>query len=98
MKTRSEIARDFITSLGDLYDSCNYIQDAGACERCPLSHVCLSETTLMDFANFCTIRDVKEFLDLADDIEQYGNELDMENYYNWMKSQKEVELWQDSTR
>ncbi len=93
MKIAPEIAKDFYTSLGDVYDACNYIHDAGACEKCPFLHNCLSDTALLDFANFCTLSDLTDMLNLADDIERYGDE-DADSFREWIEAEKERELCQ----
>ncbi len=97
-KINAEVANDFITSLGDLYDTCGFIQDAGGCDRCPLKGNCLDETTLNEFANFVTKGNIREFLGFGEDVENYANEQDMANYHAELDAQKERELWADWTR
>jgi hypothetical protein len=94
-KINSATACDFIDSLGTIYDACNFIQDAGGCDKCPIKHVCLGETAVADFANFCTKNSLREFLDFADDVENYANEQDMNNYHDWLNAERDRELWAD---
>jgi hypothetical protein len=96
-KINSATVSDFIDSLGTIYDACGYIQDAGGCDVCPIKHNCLNETAVADFANFCTKGSLKEFLDFADDAENYANEQEWNNYHTWMDAQidKELETWVD---
>ena len=70
-RVKSEIASDFIDYLGEVYDACGYIHDMGGCDKCPMKNNCLDETTVTEFANFCTKGTVKEMLDFADDVEKY---------------------------
>lgn len=70
-RVKSEIASEFIDYLGEVYDACGYIHDMGGCDKCPIKHNCLDETTVTEFANFCTKGTVKEMLDFADDVEKY---------------------------
>lgn len=76
MKKKSEKAREFIDYLGEVYDACGYIHEMGGCDKCPIKHNCLDETTVTEFANFCTKGAVKEMLDFADDVENYISEED----------------------
>ena len=70
-RVKSEIASEFIDYLGEVYDACGYIHDMGGCDKCPMKNNCLDETTVSEFANFCTKGTVKEMLDFADDVEKY---------------------------
>lgn len=70
-RVKSEIASEFIDYLGEVYDACGYIHDMGGCDKCPMKNNCLDETTVTEFANFCTKGTVKEMLDFADDVEKY---------------------------
>ena len=96
-KINSATVSDFIDSLGTIYDACGYIQDAGACDVCPIKHNCLNDTSVAEFANFCTKGSLKEFLDFADDAENYANAQDMDDYHTWLNAQidKELETWVD---
>ena len=69
-----DIAYNFIERLDDIFDACGYIHDAGACDKCPLAHNCIDDTSVAEFQNFCTKDTLEEFLDFADDIEDYANE------------------------
>lgn len=93
--TNKEIVYRFQDHLETLYEACGSIQYAGGCDKCPLKTNCLDDTSVSEFANFTTKRALKEFLDFADDIENYNNEQDMDNYHIWIDAQKEVEKWQD---
>ena len=84
-KTNSAQVNDFIDSLGTIYDACGYIQDAGGCDVCPIKHNCLNDTSVTEFANFCTKGSLIEFLGFADDVENYANEQDLLNYHEWLK-------------
>lgn len=95
MKINAEISNDFYNSLGTVYDTCAFIEDAGACDGCPLKHNCLSETPIMDFANFCTRRSIQEFLDYSEDVEKYVDEQDF--IANMADIQRKEELWEDWT-
>ena len=97
-KINAEVANDFVLSLGDLYDTCGYLQDAGACDRCPLKNNCMDEVSLNEFANFVTRNNVKEFLEFGEDVENYANEQDVADYHAELDAQKERELWEDWTR
>lgn len=88
----SDIAYQFIERLDDIYDSCGYIQEFGACDKCPLMTNCIEDTSVAEFQNFCTPSVLKEFLDFAQDIENHADEQD---FHDWMESQKERELWED---
>lgn len=90
-----EKAINFIDLLGVIYDACGSIQDAGGCDVCPIKHNCLNDTSVAEFANFCTKGSLKEFLDFADDAENYANEQEWNNYHIWMDAEKEREIWQD---
>ena len=50
-RVKSEIASEFIDYLGEVYDACGYIHDMGGCDKCPIKHNCLDETTVTEFAN-----------------------------------------------
>lgn len=95
MKINAEISNDFYNSLGTVYDACAFIEDAGACDGCPLKYNCLSETPIMDFANFCTRRSIQEFLDYSEDVEKYVDEQDF--IANMADIQRKEELWEDWT-
>ena len=84
-KTNSATVSDFMDSLGTIYDACGFIQDAGGCDKCPIKHNCLNETSVTEFANFCTKGSLKEFLDFADDVENYASEQEMADYHEWLK-------------
>lgn len=84
-RVKSEIASEFIDYLGEVYDACGYIHDMGGCDKCPMKNNCLDETTVSEFANFCTKDSVKEMLDFADDVENYIHE-------------KETEAWEAANR
>lgn len=90
-KTNSAIVSDFIDSLGTIYDACGFIQDSNACDGCPIKHNCLNDTAVADFANFCTKGSLKEFLDFADDVENFSNEQDMADYHEWLNAMRGVE-------
>lgn len=76
-RVRSEIASEFIDYLGEVYDACGHIQNMGGCDKCPMKHNCLDETSVTEFANFCTKQTVKEMLDFADDVEDYIHEQEL---------------------
>lgn len=82
----------FIDLLEVIYDACTYIQEAGGCDRCPIRNNCIDDTSVAEFADFVTKGSLTEMLDLADDIENYGNEQDMADYYAELKAQTEREL------
>lgn len=69
------IAKEFIDHLEKVFDACTEIQDAGGCSKCPISHNCIDETTVSEFANFCTKGKLDEFLGFAKDCEEYGYEV-----------------------
>ena len=92
---RDEVVRRFTATLGDIYDSCGYIKDAGACDRCPLKAHCLDDTTVTEFADGAPKKSIEEMLGLAEDIEAYGNEQDLEDYHEWMNRGREEESWLD---
>lgn len=91
----SDMAREAIDRIGDLFDACGYIHDAGGCDRCPLKTTCLDEETFMQVADSLTYDRIYEFLGFAEDIENHDNEEDWENYQNWLKSETERELWEN---
>lgn len=79
-RVKSEIASEFIDYLGEVYDACRYIHDMGGCDKCPMKNNCLDETTVSEFANFCTKGAVKEMLDFAEDVEEYVHEQEFEEW------------------
>ena len=93
-KVNTSVANDFIDSLGTVFDACTYIKDAGACDKCPISHNCLEETPLTELENFCTRTAIKEFLDFADDVEYV---MDYSDYVADMadEQRKETDYWYD---
>lgn len=92
-----EKATNFIDLLGVIYEACGTIQDAGGCDVCPIKHNCLNDTSVAEFANFCTKGSLEEFLGFADGAENYANEQDMDDYHTWLNAQidKELETWVD---
>lgn len=86
---------EFMEYLEKIYDACGQIKDAGGCDRCPIRHNCIDDTPVAEFASFCTKRSLKEFLDLADDVEQFANEQDYDDYHEWLKAETEREKWLD---
>jgi hypothetical protein len=92
-----EKAINFIDLLGVIYEACGTIQDAGGCDKCPIKHNCLNDTSVAEFANFCTKGSLEEFLGFADDAENYANAQDMDDYHTWLNAQidKELETWVD---
>lgn len=100
-KINSATVSDFMDSLGTIYEACGYINDAGGCDRCPIKHNCLDDTSVAEFANFVTKGSLKEMLDLAEDIENFGNEQDMADYFEEYEAQLGKELdteWVDLIR
>ena len=95
MKNNSAISNDFYNDLGTVCDCCAFIEDAGACDGCPLKHNCLSETPAMDFVNFLTRDSIREFLDYSEDVERYVDEQDF--IANMADIQRKEELWEDWT-
>lgn len=89
-RVKSEIASEFIDYLGEVYDACEYIHDMGGCDKCPIKHNCLDETTVTEFANFCTKGTVKEMLDFADDVEKYVT-TDEDYIYDLADRQRKLE-------
>ena len=87
----TDIIYRFMADLGTLYDACEYIKDAGACDRCPIKNNCIDEVTVTALADDCPKDKLVDFLYLADDIESYGNE---QSYHDWMETQKEREIWE----
>ncbi|MBQ1295095.1 MAG: hypothetical protein IIY21_13720 [Clostridiales bacterium] len=79
------VAMVFIDALEDIYEACASIQDAGGCDKCPIKHNCLDDTSVAEFANFCTRGSLEEFMGFAEDVENYANEQDMADYHEWMK-------------
>lgn len=94
-KAKYAIASDLINSFGYLFDNCTYIQDAGGCDRCPLKTTCLDDTSVSEFIDSVTDNRIEEFLGFGEDVENYANEQDMQNYHEWMKAEMERELWGD---
>ena len=91
----SEMANRLIAGLNEIFEVCGYIQDAGACDGCPLRLNCIDDTSVAEFADTVSRKTVTEFLGYADDVENYSRE---QEYHDWMDSQKEYDLWQDSIR
>lgn len=79
------VAMVFIDALEDIYNACGSIQDAGGCDACPIKHNCLDDTSVSEFANFCTKDSLNEFMGFAEDVENYASELEMANYHEWLK-------------
>ena len=90
-----DTARRFVDTLGDIYDACHYISEMGACSGCPLKHNCLDETPLMQIAEDISIGTFADLLYFADDVENYEQEQDFENYHEWMNAERDRELWAD---
>ena len=88
-RINSDKASEFIDYLGEVYDACGYIKDAGGCDKCPMKNNCLDETTVTESANFCTQGAVKEMLDFADDVEDFISEEDY--IYDLADSQRKGE-------
>ena len=86
----SEVANRLISNLSEVFEACGYIQDAGACDKCPMKAFCLEDTTVTEFADSVTRRTVKEMLDFADDVEKYADE---QNYHEWLDAEREREIW-----
>lgn len=64
-------------SLDLLMSACNTINDAGACEQCPLRLTnCLEETSFADIYYDLPMGSVEEMLGLADDVADYISEED----------------------
>ena len=78
-------AMKFINLLEVIYEACGSIQDAGGCDKCPIKHNCLDDTSVAEFANFCTRGSLSDFLDFAGDVENYSNEQEMADYHEWLK-------------
>lgn len=91
--SNSAIASDLLDRLGDICDACAYIDEAGACNKCPMEVHCLKENDVLMFGTSCTEDTVKEFMDFADDVENYANQQDFENYHEWLEAERERELW-----
>lgn len=89
----AEVANRLISCLNEVFENCGYIQDAGACDGCPLRLTCMDDTSVTEFADTVTRANIKEFMDYAEDVEDYARE---QEYHDWMDSQKELELWQNS--
>lgn len=51
--------------------TCQTIDEAGACRGCPLYEACIDANDLMDIAFEITPEQWKDFLDFADDIDDY---------------------------
>ena len=80
-----EKAINFIDLLGVIYEACGSIFDAGGCDVCPIKNNCLDDTSVAEFANFCTRGSLSDFLDFAGDVENYASEQEMADYHEWLK-------------
>ncbi len=90
-----EKAIKFIDLLEVIYEACGSIQDAGGCDKCPIKHNCLNDTSVAEFANFCTKGSLTEFMGFAEDVQNYEREQEWNNYHSWMDAEREREKWQD---
>lgn len=70
LANNADIASDLIERLGDLLDACGMIEEAKACEGCPIKYNCIDDTAVGVFENLNTWHNIKEFLDYADEVER----------------------------
>lgn len=85
----------FMDALESLFNRCTDIKEASGCDRCPIRHNCIDDTTVSCFANFATKGSIIEFYDFAKDVEEYANAQDRADYLEELNAsvRREVERW-----
>lgn len=75
MTNRQKMERA-IAALEDIFEACGSIKDAGACDKCPLKHFCIEDTTVDEFCDSATKGMLVETFGFADDVEEFISEED----------------------
>ena len=73
--------RTITKTLEAVFDACGCIQEAGACDKCPVRHCCLDTTTFSEVCDIVSVGTFDEMLGFAKDIDAKSNEEDMAAYY-----------------
>ena len=81
--------------LESLFNKCTEIREASGCDRCPIRHNCLDDTSVSEFIDTTTKGSFIEFYGFADDVEAYANEQDRKDYLEELNDsvRREVERW-----
>lgn len=89
------MAKAFMDALESVFDGCTGIRDAGGCDRCPIRHKCIDDTSVSEFADTTTKGSIIEFFDFAKDVEEYANAQDRMDYLEELNAQtrREVDEW-----
>lgn len=69
-------AQWIINAVDLALSACENIQEAGACDRCPLFGTCLDDNSFLDVATSFNTDHWKDFLGLSDDVIDYISEQD----------------------
>ena len=78
-----------IQALDQLVDACSLIDEAGACDKCPMKHTCMKEESLIDVMNFLTADRIDEMVEVSH--QDHRSEEDrMASHYDNLR-----ELWVD---
>ena len=76
--TSRKDARWVMNAIDLVAASCEQIQDAGACDKCPIKSRCEDMNDLLRVATCINLVEWMDFIDLADDVVDWHDELDYE--------------------
>lgn len=84
--------KKIVKHIEALVEACKTIEDAGACDKCPLhkKKICLEYSLLEEFEKELRSDDFDNFYGLADDIEEYANFNEEDERFD-----REYQAWKD---